>query len=260
MSKALVIKGASFAANKVETIVISQPIPCTGLSVSPTTASLTSIGATQQLTVTKTPADTTDTVTYESSNPEIATVSDTGLITSLGVGTVTITVMCGNQSATCSVVITAVINVNTALDYTAGYGYSGSIDLAKNKDWIGYVSSTYKRAYYSDEDVLGGYRAFIKVENAGKYLIPLPNGATKATATAPTEITGATIILADSATKSKASGTDGQCAAAVHAPYSILDQETDISGTTADGFVFTVSCATSTDIDTITGDITLTFS
>ena len=59
MSKALVINGANFALNKIETVTLSDIIPCTALSLSDASASFTSIGATKQLTATKTPVPST---------------------------------------------------------------------------------------------------------------------------------------------------------------------------------------------------------
>lgn len=159
MSKALVIKGASFAANKVETITLSQPIPCTGLTVSPTTISFTTLNATQQLTVTKTPADTTDAVSYASSNESVATVSSSGIVTCVGVGTATITVMCGEQSATCAV--ESEISM-TLSDYFDGYQFT-STDLSYNppKNYAGLYEYVNKgRVYASTTPTVGGYKAF----------------------------------------------------------------------------------------------------
>lgn len=159
MSKALVIKGASFAANKVETITLSEPVPCTGLSVSPTTVSFTTLNATQQLTVTKTPTNTTDTVSYTSSNESVATVSSSGLITCVGVGSATITVMCGEQSATCAV--ESEISM-TLSDYLDGYQFT-STDLSYNppKNYAGlYVYEGKARVYASTTPTVGGYKAF----------------------------------------------------------------------------------------------------
>ena len=259
MSKALVIKGASFAANKVETITLSEPIPCTGLSVLPTTVSFTALNATQQLTVTKTPADTTDTVRFASSNESVATVSDSGLITCVGIGSATITVTCGTQTSACTVSATAVIDLSSMYTYDPEMAYSGSIEMP-NKDWIGYSTSQASswRTYYNATDDLGGYRAFYKTTNAGKYLIPIPNGATKVKATTPTGANNVRIILADSQTSSKASGADGQCAAAVAAPISInVSDYVDISGYAANGFVIYVT--TSGGVSALDGHPVLTF-
>ena len=46
MAKALIIKGANFADNKVRTITLSDPVDCTGISLNKSTASITNIGST----------------------------------------------------------------------------------------------------------------------------------------------------------------------------------------------------------------------
>lgn len=146
MSKALVIKGANFFANRVEQIVISQPIPCTGLSLSQSTISFTTLGETVQLVATKTPSDTTDTIVWASSNEDIATVSD-GLVTCVGVGSTTITAFCGNQSATCTVSSEITMTLS---EFVNGYQFT-STDLTVNppKDY----ASVYK---YNDRGRLYG--------------------------------------------------------------------------------------------------------
>ncbi|MFT8362906.1 MAG: phage major tail protein, TP901-1 family [Sporolactobacillus sp.] len=84
-------------------------IAVTGLTVAPTTASII-IGATQQLTPTVSPADATDkTVSYVSSNPAIATVSGSGLVTAVAAGTATITVKSNavpTETATSAITVT----------------------------------------------------------------------------------------------------------------------------------------------------------
>ncbi|MDE7095911.1 MAG: Ig-like domain-containing protein, partial [Muribaculaceae bacterium] len=55
-----------------------------------------------QLTATVTPTNTTDEITWSSSNPDVATVVN-GKVTAVGVGKVTITAKAGGQSAKCDV-------------------------------------------------------------------------------------------------------------------------------------------------------------
>lgn len=75
----------------------------TALSISPTTASLV-IDGTQQITPTTTP--TGKHVTYVSSNPRVATVDGTGLVTAVSAGTAVITATAGSYSASCAVTVT----------------------------------------------------------------------------------------------------------------------------------------------------------
>ena len=66
--------------------------PVTGVTVSPLSASI-GVGGTRQLTATISPSDATKkNVTWSSSNTAIATVSTSGLVTGVAVGSVTITV------------------------------------------------------------------------------------------------------------------------------------------------------------------------
>jgi len=81
------------------TVTVTK-ILVTSLTLSPTSASLTT-GSTQQLTKTTLPANATDaTVTWSSSNTAVATVSTSGLVTAQGTGgAVTITAKTNDGSA-----------------------------------------------------------------------------------------------------------------------------------------------------------------
>lgn len=130
MSKALVLKGADFSVNKLDTVIVTDPIPCTGISLSASTASVEA-GKTVTLTATVTPNDTTDTVVWASSDETKATVSS-GVVTGVGKGTATITATCGNFSVTCTITVIAyytepvcgyVLAQNNRLDYRSAYNY-----------------------------------------------------------------------------------------------------------------------------------------
>ena len=93
-------------ANCVVTVV--QPV--TGVTVAPNTASMT-VGDTQQLTATVAPTGATDqSITWNSDDPAVATVSATGLITAVSVGTAVITVetVDGGFTDICTVTVTPV--------------------------------------------------------------------------------------------------------------------------------------------------------
>lgn len=78
--------------------------PATGVSVQFNNVSLDlNNNKTSQINVTPVPVDTTDTTNFTTSNSSIATVSGTGLITAVGVGTTDITVLVGAQSTTVTV-------------------------------------------------------------------------------------------------------------------------------------------------------------
>jgi uncharacterized protein YjdB len=161
MSKALVIKGANFFTNRIEQIVISEPIPCTGISLSQNTLAFTAIGATATLTATLTPADTTESLTWTSSDDDVVTVSN-GVVTCSGIGTATITATCGEQVATCAVTVSVTINLDAEYQFVNNMAYSSSLSLPE-KDYIGIMSNSRGRVYYSSQEY-GDYRAFVKIE------------------------------------------------------------------------------------------------
>jgi len=76
------------------------PIPCVGLSIKTYVSTLNSVGEKLLLTIEKVPENTTDPVFFSSSDDYIATVDQSGSITAVAKGTVTITVRCGEQTAT----------------------------------------------------------------------------------------------------------------------------------------------------------------
>ena len=82
-------------------------VAVTGVTLLPTTATLT-VGETTTLTPTVAPATATDkSVTWLSSNTSVATVSNSGVVTAVGAGTATITVTTtdGAFTATCTVTV-----------------------------------------------------------------------------------------------------------------------------------------------------------
>ena len=93
----------------------------TAISINVQSIMLTSIGSTQQLTATTTPAG--GAVTWASSNTSIATVSNTGLVTSVGYGSCTITASSGSVSASCAVAVSQV----TLTSISAVYQQSGTV-------------------------------------------------------------------------------------------------------------------------------------
>jgi uncharacterized protein YjdB/endoglucanase Acf2 len=84
-------------------------IPVTSVTVSPTSASK-NVGTTQQLTATIAPSNATNkNVTWTTSNASVATVSNTGLVTAVAVGTanITVTTQDGNRTATSAITVTS---------------------------------------------------------------------------------------------------------------------------------------------------------
>lgn len=81
--------------------------PATGISVSPGNLSLVAGAVDTSLTATVTPADSTDSVVWSSSNTAIAQVdATTGKVTAIAPGTAVITATAGSKSASCNVEVT----------------------------------------------------------------------------------------------------------------------------------------------------------
>lgn len=121
MSKAIVIKNANFSTNKLTTIRFGA-VPCTGISLEEESYTLTDdtpIGV--EFTVT--PSNTTDTVSWSSSDETVMTVSN-GTITPIGNGTATLTVTCGGYSDTATVV------VEIEVVYTGPYAGAARANIA----------------------------------------------------------------------------------------------------------------------------------
>ena len=101
-------------------VVAAKVIPVEKIEINPTELSLEE-GETADLIATVTPSDATDpTVSWSSSDPEVATVSGQGKVTALKAGSATITAKAGDKTADCLVaVISKVIPVESvSLDYT----------------------------------------------------------------------------------------------------------------------------------------------
>lgn len=80
-------------------------VPCESLKLSSATIELTAEVTSLPLQVRTVPESTTDTVTFESSDPNVATVDENGLVVAVGPGTATITVKCGDaEPVTCTVI------------------------------------------------------------------------------------------------------------------------------------------------------------
>ena len=89
------------------TAVPPASVPVTGVKVSPTTAAL-KIGNTLPLNEEVEPADATNkNVSWGSSNPSVASVASTGLVTALteGATTITVTTEDGNKEAQCAITV-----------------------------------------------------------------------------------------------------------------------------------------------------------
>lgn len=78
-------------------------IPCTGVELMDSEMTLGGSILTMQLSYAIDPIDTTDDLTFTSSDPSVATVDKNGNVTAVGDGEATITITCGDISKTCKV-------------------------------------------------------------------------------------------------------------------------------------------------------------
>ncbi len=100
---------AKYRSEKVQptpcVVTVTQPV--TGITIDRDQASI-EVGKTCKLTATVEPSDATDkTVTWSSSNEDVAVVGEDGIVTAMKAGTATITATAGDESATCDITITA---------------------------------------------------------------------------------------------------------------------------------------------------------
>ena len=101
------VADVTYLVNIIMNQSTSEDIPVTGVSVSPTSATI-SVNGTQQLSATVSPSDATNkSLTWSSSNTSVATVSSSGLVTGVSAGNATITVKTndGNKTATSTITV-----------------------------------------------------------------------------------------------------------------------------------------------------------
>jgi hypothetical protein len=262
MSKALVIKGANFAQNAIEQISVIDPIPCTGITLSQSSVTLDSIGATETLTATLTPADTTETVTWVSSDEAVATVSN-GVITCVSVGTATITACCGTQSATCDVTCEVIINANTT--YTS-LGNS-LLTTSNGRNYTSVAQSTRgSKIWYDPNNILNGYKA-IFASTGEYYCIPIPQGTKQIKVDYPTQFNSyVQWVLMNSQLKQTYNSTDiarrmsdiqGFIPSQIGTFTIDLTQYEDVD---YDSFLFDMRAKSDFDGTAVAGNTTITFS
>ncbi len=149
------------------------PIVVTAITLNTNSLSFTTLNSTQQLTATTTPSG--GAVTWTSSNTSVATVSQTGVVTSVGYGNATITATSGSVSATCSVAITQA----TLSSISAVYTQSGTVydtdsldslksDLVVTATWSNQTTSTVASADYTLSGTLTEGTSTVTVSYAGK--------------------------------------------------------------------------------------------
>lgn len=160
---------ATTANGKTATCSVTvQAVAVTGVSLNKTSTSL-QIGGSETLTATVTPPDATNKdVTWESSNPAVATVNN-GQVKAIAEGSATITVKTvdGNKTATCSVTVTAgppvpqtdlathVPEIYEAKEIAGGYG--GTLSVFDGREY---------EVYYINRD--GDNKLSVNTSNTDK--------------------------------------------------------------------------------------------
>ena len=166
--------------------------PITSLAVSPTSETVY-VGNTIQLTGTVNPSNTTESTLWTSSNTDVATVSDTGLVTAKSAGTATITFKnsSGTESDSCTVMVCeeeeivymmGCLDVNpenyhyTSNDLVKGAGniwrnshdyYPGEVATLENGNVVAVYTSLGDYRYHDDDYhyIDGGIIYIINVKN-----------------------------------------------------------------------------------------------
>ncbi len=265
MSKALVIKGASFETNKLDTVTLSETISCTGITLSQNSISASALGSAATLTATLTPENTTETLAWTSSDTDVATVAG-GVVTIVGVGTATITATCGSQSATCSVTAEVVMD-GSALSAYNGYQFTSTdLTLDPPKDYGGLYPLDYGRVYATTTATESGYKAFSGSSSytgiIDSYPIILPKNTAVIEVSVPSGFSGnGKIMLFDStSTQTYITGVDTalvvQYTTGVAPSNNVYSFE--ITAAQADSFTVQIR-SQSANASEVTGDVTFTF-
>ncbi len=109
--------------------VIPAPIAVTGVTLSSSSITLIE-GDSQTLQATVKPSNATDkSVTWSSSNNDVATVSESGTVTAVKAGTAEITAKAGEKTATCTVTVKAQSGVGADIEnWGEGDEINGSVN------------------------------------------------------------------------------------------------------------------------------------
>ena len=151
------------------------PVHVTSLSVFPSSLSFSTINSVQQLTATVLPADATDVVEWESSDTSVATVDETGHVTSKAYGNCTITCSAGNREVSVGVVVAQA----TLQSISAVYTQSGTVydnaslnsltgSLVVTAAWSNSTTSVVPSSEYTLSGTLSTGTSTITVSYGGK--------------------------------------------------------------------------------------------
>ena len=150
------------------------PVVYTNITLDKSSLSFGTLNSTQQLSATTTP--TGGEVTWSSSNDSVATVSSTGLVTSIGYGNATITASCGSLTATCSVAVAQATVTSISASYNQGTKvvYESTVldslkdDLTVTASWSNGTTSTVASSDYTLSGTLTEGTSTITVSYGGQ--------------------------------------------------------------------------------------------
>lgn len=157
------------------------PITATDITLNATTQTIET-GKSFKLTTTVTPANTTDKVTWSSSNEAVAKVADDGTVTAVKAGTAVITATAGNVKTECTITVTAPatkITLNTTrqkLEAGKSFTLIAAVAPADTTDKVVWSSNNTKVATVSSNGT-------VKALKAGTAVITVKAGNVKATCT-----------------------------------------------------------------------------
>lgn len=173
MAKTLVITGANYSDNKLDTVTWGESTPCTAIELNKSTTEI-KCGNTETLVATPTPSNTTDSISWASSDETVATVNG-GVVTVVGLGTATITVTCGTQSDTCEVTATADVDTDNVVKLV-GTTIS-KVPLATGSNGYSSISSSAYRGTISSSTGLHQIQK-TTISDVMPYPYKLPNNTT----------------------------------------------------------------------------------
>ena len=154
---------------------IAEGIPCTGIALDQDTLTFESAEETKTLTATLTPANTTDTIEWTSSNNNIATVNSSGVVTIHGIGSATITATCGTQTATASI-SQVTLKAQYGTKKVTGYNIGQNDTILKLSKSSG--TNCIAQGYHEDNTDL--HVRYGRMDDVDVEMIRVPYGATKA--------------------------------------------------------------------------------
>lgn len=143
---------------QINAVKVVEEIPVESIEIDPPGAKML-LGSTRRVFAIVSPPNATDEVTYYSNNEAVATVSEDGLVTAVGVGTATITAIAGDKSDT---VVFTVVEDTYSTGYYDGYDEGYAIGMADAIDMIfengieDFTNGSYKQV--NSYDYLAGYQ------------------------------------------------------------------------------------------------------